>query len=31
VYVHGNRENIQKGFDDGRKKNYYKLYFEEEA
>ena len=31
VYVHGNRENIQKGFDDNRQKNYYKLYFEEEA
>lgn len=31
VYVHGNREQIEKGFDSGRQKNYYKLYFEEES
>ncbi|MFY0650968.1 MAG: nucleoid-associated protein [Cyclobacteriaceae bacterium] len=30
VYVHGNRENIDKGFDSARQKNYYTLYFEEE-
>jgi hypothetical protein len=31
VYVHGNKENIEKGFDDSTNKNYYKLYFEEES
>lgn len=31
VYVHGNKENIEKGFDDSNNKNYYKLYFEEES
>lgn len=31
VYVHGNKENIEKGFDDSANKNYYKLYFEEES
>ncbi|MFN2394065.1 MAG: nucleoid-associated protein [Bacteroidales bacterium] len=31
VYVHGNPNMIEKGFDDGRGKFYYKLYFEEES
>jgi len=30
VYVHGNRENIIKGFDDEKKKHFYTLYYEEE-
>jgi len=31
VYIHGDRENIERGFDSERKLNYYKLYFEEEV
>ncbi len=31
VYVHGNKENIERGFDDGANKKYYKLYYEEES
>ncbi|MGE7778024.1 nucleoid-associated protein [Chitinophaga caseinilytica] len=30
VYVHGNREMIERGYDEERSMNYYKLYFEEE-
>lgn len=30
VYVHGNRQNIDRGFDENRKQNYYTLYFERE-
>ena len=30
VYVHGNRQNIERGFDENRKQNYYTLYFERE-
>src|SRR6056297_2518271 len=30
LYVHGNPENMEKGFDDIRRMNYYKLYFNEE-
>lgn len=30
VYVHGNRELIERGYDDERSMHYYKLYFEEE-
>lgn len=30
VYVHGNRQNIERGFDENRKQNYYTLYFESE-
>lgn len=30
VYVHTNRDRIEKGFDESRKMNYYKLYFEDE-
>ena len=31
VYVHGKREYIEKGFDEERGMNYYKLYFEQES
>jgi hypothetical protein len=31
VYVHGNRQLIEKGFDDEKGMNYYKLYFSNEA
>jgi len=31
VYVHGNRENIQRGFDPDKKKNFYTLYFDDET
>lgn len=30
LYVHGNPENMDKGYDDDRRMNYYKLYFHEE-
>lgn len=30
IYVHGNRENIEKGFDDARGMNFYQLFFREE-
>ena len=30
VYIHGNNELIEKGFDQDRKMNYYKIYFKEE-
>jgi hypothetical protein len=30
VYIHGNRENIERGYDDNRNMHYYKIYFEEE-
>ncbi len=30
VYIHGNRENIERGYDDTRNMHYYKIYFEEE-
>lgn len=31
VYVHGSHDRIEKGFDDSKNMNYYKLYFQEEA
>ncbi len=31
IYVHGNREKIEKGYDDERHQKYYKLYFDEES
>ncbi len=31
VYVHGNRELIEKGYDDQKGMHYYKIYFEEET
>lgn len=30
IYIHGNKELIEKGFDDGKDMNYYKVYFKEE-
>lgn len=30
IYIHGNRENIEKGFDAARNMHFYKVYFEEE-
>ncbi len=30
IYIHGNREMIEKGFDEERNMNYYKVYFREE-
>lgn len=30
VYVHGNRENIMRGFDEEKKKSFYTLFYEEE-
>jgi len=31
IYIHGNKELIEKGFDEGKNMNYYKVYFKEEA
>jgi hypothetical protein len=31
IYIHGNRELIEKGFDEAVGKNYYKLYFDQES
>jgi hypothetical protein len=31
IYIHGNKDLIEKGFDDGKAMNYYKVYFKEEA
>ncbi|HWV68418.1 MAG TPA: hypothetical protein VN105_21315, partial [Chitinophaga sp.] len=31
VYIHGNREMIERGFDEATNMNYYKLLFENEA
>ena len=30
IYIHGNKELIEKGFDDDRSMNYYKVYFRDE-
>ncbi|MEZ4960310.1 MAG: nucleoid-associated protein [Saprospiraceae bacterium] len=30
IYIHGNRELIERGFDEERGKSFYKVYFEEE-
>lgn len=30
IYIHGNKDLIEKGFDDDRSMNYYKVYFREE-
>ncbi|HEX6913995.1 MAG TPA: nucleoid-associated protein [Chitinophagaceae bacterium] len=30
VYIHGNTELIEKGFDEQKRKSYYKIYFDEE-
>ncbi len=31
IYIHGRRDLIEKGFDDDRGMNYYKVYYEKEA
>ncbi len=31
IYIHGNRELIEKGFDESVGKNYYKIYFDNES
>ena len=31
VYVHGQRQEIERGYDEVRGKNYYKLYFDQES
>ena len=31
IYIHGNKELIEKGYDEGMKMSYYKVYFKEEA
>lgn len=30
IYIHGNRDYIERGFDDNRNLNYYQVYFKEE-
>ena len=30
IYIHGDKELIEKGFDDAKAMNYYKVYFKEE-
>ncbi len=30
IYIHGNKDLIEKGFDDNKSMNYYKVYFKEE-
>jgi len=30
IYIHGDKELIEKGFDDDKHMNYYKVYFKEE-
>lgn len=31
IYIHGDKQMIEKGFDDDKHMNYYKVYFKEEA
>jgi hypothetical protein len=31
IYIHGNRELIEKGFDEKTRRNYYKIYFDHES
>ena len=31
IYIHGNRDLIEKGFDETRNRHYYKIYFDEES
>ena len=31
IYIHGNRELIEKGFDAGMNRHYYKIYFDQES
>jgi len=30
IYIHGNRDNIERGYDEARGLHFYKVYFEEE-
>ena len=30
IYIHGNKDLIEKGFDEGKSMNYYKVFFREE-
>jgi hypothetical protein len=30
IYIHGNNEFIERGFDEEKNMNYYKVYFREE-
>ncbi len=30
IYIHGNRDNIEKGYDNERNMNFYKIFFDEE-
>jgi hypothetical protein len=31
IYIHGDRQLIEKGYDDALQKHYYKIYFEQET
>ena len=31
IYVHGRKDLIERGYDEGKEKNFYKLYFDEES
>jgi len=31
IYVHGKREYLEKGYDEDKGMNYYKVYFENES
>ena len=31
LYIHGGRDRVEKGYDDDRGLNYYKLYFDAEG
>ena len=31
IYIHGNRELIEKGYDEARGEHFYKIYFKEES
>jgi 37-kD nucleoid-associated bacterial protein len=31
IYIHGDRQLIEKGYDDGLQKHYYKIYFDQET
>jgi hypothetical protein len=31
IYIHGNRQLVEKGYDETMRKHYYKLYFDEES
>ncbi len=31
IYIHGRKDLIERGYDDGKEKNFYKIYFDEES